>query len=235
LRLLRWLLYACLFGLGVVAGTYLLIRVSFSGTSAVVPPVVGLTSEQAEFQARRAHLLFAVQSERYDLKSPKGSVVSQSPPSGMPARRGNTLVVVVSKGIERIDTPNLLGRRLDDAQIGLRQGGLRLASTAFIRSAQPAQTILAQDPEPATVVPRDSDVSILVSSGPPIHTFVTPDLTGAPANRVQLELQGYGIQAAALRTARNPSFPPGTVVAQTPAPGLPLGRQDMVQLTVSEP
>ena len=132
MRILRLLMYVCLFGLGVVAGTYLLIRVSFSGTSAVVPPVVGLTQEQAEFQAKRAHLLFAVQSERYDVQVSKGGVVSQAPPAGMPARRGVTLAVVVSKGVERIETPNQVGRRIDEAQIGLRQGGLRLLSTAFV-------------------------------------------------------------------------------------------------------
>lgn len=235
MRILRWLLYACLFGFGVVAGTYLLIRVSFTGTSAVVPPVVGLTQEQAEFQARHAHLLFAVQSERYDLKAAKGTVISQVPASGMPARRGNTLAVVVSKGVEKIDTPALVGTRIDQAQIGLRQAGLRLASTAFLRSALPAQTVVAQDPPGGTVVPRDSEVSILVSSGPPDYTFVAPDLAGASAQDAQRALSAYGIQAVALRTQKDPGATPGTILAQAPLPGLPIGRSDMIQLTVSEP
>ena len=235
MRILRWLLYACLFGLGVVAGTYLLIRVSFTGTSAVVPPVVGLTQEQAEFQSRHAHLLFSVQSERYDLKAPKGTVVSQTPSAGMPTRRGITLSVVISKGIERIDTPALVGRRLDEAQIGLRQSGLRLASTAFLRSGEVPQTVVAQDPPAGTVVPRDSDVSILVSAGPPDYTFVTPDLVGGPAQDAQNGLSVYGIRAATLRTKRDPAAPAGIVLAQAPLPGMPLGRSDMIQLTVSEP
>ncbi len=235
MRVLRWVLYACLFGLGVAAGGYLLIRISFSGTHAVVPPVVGLTSAQAQFEARRAHLLFAVQDERYDLTTPKGNVVTQNPPAGMEARRGNTLAVVLSKGIERVDMPDVLGRRMDEAQIGLRQARVRLVSTAFIHGPQPAQTVLAQDPPPDAVVPRDSDVSLLVSAGPPSYVFVTPDLSGMPAQRAQLELQGYGIQAASVRTVKDPSAPPGTVAGQTPAPGMPLGRQDMVQLTVSGP
>jgi eukaryotic-like serine/threonine-protein kinase len=235
LRLLRWLGYACLFGLGVVAGTYVLLRVSLSGTGAVVPPVVGFTLEQAEYQAVRAHLLFAVQEERYDLKSPKGVVVAQNPPAGMSARRGNTLGVVVSKGIERMEVPDLVARRMDEAQIGLRQGGLRLASTAFIHGPGPSQTIVAQDPPPGTIVPRDSDVSVLVSAGPPLHTFVAPDLSGTPAQRAQLELQGYGIQSAALKTLKNPTLAEGTIVGQDPAPGLPFSRLDTVQLTVSQP
>jgi len=235
LRIVRWFLYACLFGLGVVAGTYLLIRISFSGTSAVVPPVVGLTQEQAEFQARRAHLLFAVQSERYDLSAQKGAVVSQNPASGMPARRGITLSVVVSKGVERIDTPDLVGRRIDEAQIGIRQGGLRLVSTAFLRGPQPGQTVVAQSPSAGTVVPRDSEVALLVSAGPPTLTFVTPDLVGTPAEAAEREIESYGIQATVLRGEKSEPSPSGTVLSQAPLPGMPLNRSDMVRLTVNEP
>ncbi len=234
MRIVRWLLYTCLFGLGVVAGTYLLIRVSFSGTSAVVPPVVGLTQEQAEFQARRAHLLFAVQSERYDLSAAKGSVVAQNPPSGMSARRGNTLSVVVSKGVERIDTPQFVGQRIDEAQIGIRQGGLRLASTSFLRGRQPAQTVIAQSPPAGTVVPRDSSVALLVSAGPVAYTFVTPALVGTSAQAAQQEIGIYGIQVAAFRSEKSPDAP-GTVLGQAPLPGMPLGRNDVIQLTVSQP
>lgn len=235
MRIVRWFLYACLFGLGVVAGTYLLIRITFSGTSAVVPPVVGLTQEQAEFQARRAHLLFAVQSERFDLSAPKGAVVAQNPTSGMPARRGITLSVVVSKGVERIDTPDLVGRRIDEAQIGIRQGGLRLVSTAFLRSAQPAQTVVAQSPAAGTVVPRDSEVALLVSAGSPTFTFVTPDLVGTPAGVAEREIQSYGIQATVLRDEPSGPSLSGTVQSQAPLPGMPLNRSDMVRLTVGSP
>jgi serine/threonine-protein kinase len=195
---------------------------------------VGLTQEQAEFQARRAHLLFAVQSERYDLRAAKGSVVAQTPPSGMSARRGNTLSVVVSKGVERIDTPPFVGRRIDEAQIGIRQGGLRLASTTFLRGTQPAQTVIAQSPPAGTVVPRDSEVALLVSAGPVAYTFVTPDLVGTPAQAAQREIESYGIQVAAFR-GENTSDSPGTILVQAPLPGMPLGRSDMIQLTVSQP
>lgn len=235
MRLLRLFIYACLFGLGVVAGTYLLIRISFSGTNAVVPPVTGLTQEQAEFQARRAHLQFMVQSERYDLRAEKGRVISQSPPGGMVTRRGMTLAVVVSKGVERIQMPSLVGMRMDEAQIQVRQGGLRLASTAFAHLPNPAQTIAAQVPPPDVVVPKDSEVSILVSMGPSLPTFVSPYLIGQPLATVQAQLQGWGFQIGSIRTARLPGMAGGGVVSQTPQPGFPLSRGDVMQLTVSQP
>jgi beta-lactam-binding protein with PASTA domain len=235
LRLVRLFLYACLFGLGVVAGTYLLIRISFSGTTALVPPVTGLTQEQAEFQAKRAHLQFMVQSERYDLKAEKGRVISQTPTGGMTTRRGMTLAVVVSKGVERIQMPSLVGMRMDEAQIQVRQVGLRLSSTAYAHLQGPAQTIAAQDPPADVVVPKDSDVSILVSMGPSSPTFVSPYLIGSPLATVQAQLQSYGIQIGSIRTARIPGTPGGLVVSQNPQPGFPLTRSDVMQLTVGQP
>lgn len=234
MRILRGLIYAGLFGFGVVAGTYLLIRVSFSGTGTLVPPVKGLTLEQAQFQAKRAHLQFMVQTERFDLQAEKGRVVDQIPAAGMATRRGMTLAVVVSKGVERIQMPALVGMRMDEAQIQVRQAGLNLFSTAYVHSGAPTQTVAAQDPAPSTTVPKESDVSLLVSIGAENPVFVAPDLRGMPGERAQAQLQAWGIQASLVR----PSAAHGgqnLVVAQSPGPGMPLGRGDVLQLTVGQP
>ena len=234
-RFLRALGYLALFGFGVVGGVLLLLKVSFSGTRTVAPPVVGLTVEQAEFQARRSHLQFLAQSERFDLQMEKGRVISQTPSPGMAARRGQTLVVVVSKGVERVQVPALTGMRLDEAQIQMRQSGLRLDSTAYIHSGREAQTVAAQDPPAGTAVPRDSGVSLLVSVGLQARTFVSPDLVGRPLALAQNDLRLYGIQVAPARSVRAPGLPSGEVLAQIPGPGMPLQASDVVQLTVSQP
>lgn len=234
-RFLRMVAYLALFGLGVAGGVVLLLKVSFSGTRTVAPPVVGLTADQAEFQARRSHLQFMVQSERFDLRMEKGRVISQSPSPGMAARRGQTLAVVVSKGIERVQVPALAGMRLDEAQIQMRQSGLRLASAAYVHSAREAQTVTAQDPPAGTAVPRDSGVSLLVSVGRQPYTFVSPDLVGRPLSVAQSGLGLYGIQVAPARSVRAPGVPSGEILSQVPGPGMPLRASDVVQLTVSQP
>jgi serine/threonine-protein kinase len=234
-RFVKWLLYACLFGAGVALGAYLLVRLSFVGTKTAVPMVVGLTREQAEWQAGRARLKFLVKTERYDLKAPKGLVVEQAPTPGMSTRRGMTLSVVVSKGVERLEVPALLGLRLDQAQLQLQQTGLRLFRTSYVHGAAPSPTVVAQDPPPGAIAPRDSDVSLLVSLGPDSPVFVTPHLVGLPYGTIQYQIQAYGVQVAAPRLARSPGAPPGAILAQSPGPGAPLRRSDLVLLTVSEP
>ena len=58
----RWLAYGFVFAAGVALGVALLVRLSFAGTTVSVPGVVGLTQEQARFQATGARLKFQVLS-----------------------------------------------------------------------------------------------------------------------------------------------------------------------------
>jgi len=234
-KFLRWVLYVVLFGGGFILGLYLLIRISFAGTTTLVPLVVGLSREQAQWQAERTRLRFVVKSERYDLKAPKGLVVEQNPTAGMSTRRGTTIAVVVSKGIEKLDVPALMGMRVDQAQLQLPQVGLKLQNTSYIHDPAAPNTIIGQEPQPGVVVPRDSDVQLLVSLGPSSPTFVAPYLVGKPASPVQLQLQGYGIQVGAPRTVRGAGVAADTIVNQTPGPGMPLRRTDVVILTVAQP
>ena len=235
MRLLRWILYAVMFGGGFVLGLYLLIRVSFAGTTTLVPLVVGLSREQAEWQTQRMRLRFVVKSERYDLKAPKGLVVEQIPAAGMSTRRGTTLAVVVSKGVEKLEVPVLMGMRVDQAQLQLPQTGLKLLNTSYVHDPAPPNSIICQEPQPGVVVPRDSDVQLLVSLGASSPTFVAPYLVGKPASPVQLQLQGYGIQVGVPRVVRTAGVQADTIVNQTPGPGMPLRRTDVVILTVSQP
>jgi serine/threonine-protein kinase len=227
--------YACVLGLGFLAGVVLTIRISLYGSGTTVPPVVGLTLEQAKWQAERAHLGFAVASERFDLQQEKGRVVGQKPGSGMSVRKGMTLSVVVSKGVERLTMPDLTGKRMEAAQLELQQAGLRLAGTAYLHGRSAIPLVTGQSPPVGMVVPRDAEVSLLVDVGPQPPVFVMPDLSGRPGDAARSFLEAYALPVAPLRISRTGAGAPETVVLQDPLPGAPVGRKDLIQLTVVRP
>jgi len=235
LRLVKFFVYAGLFGLGVLAGVALLIRVSLFGSGTSVPHVSGLTREQAEWETQRAKLAFRVQEERYDLRMEKGRVISQSPAPGMSVRKGMTLSVVVSRGIDRLEVPDLRGLRLEAAQIQAQQTGLTPASASYVHSAAPASTVVAQTLAPGAAVPRDQEIGLLVSLGPSSPTFVMPDLRGMDLDQATAGLQEYGILVASARTVALPGVGRNTIVDQEPRPGFPLDRRNVVHLSVSRP
>lgn len=228
---LRLTFYMVLLGLGAFVGLMVVLKLG-SGTSAItVPPVAGLTEEQARFQAERLGLLFEVGSERYDMRISAGRVVNQVPSAGMEARRGQTMRVIVSKGVDTVIVPDWRNLGATQAQIGAKQAGLRIASLAYLRCELPSQAVVAQTPVAGTVVPRESEGALLLSAGSPGFSFVMPDLTGMDGERARWGLQQYGIQTAPSRTVAGQGEP-GKVVEQSPLPGYPVERSRIVQLTV---
>jgi len=234
LRLVRWTIYLASLGAGAAIGVWLVLGLASKSGGVTVPQVVALSQDQARFQAERQGLVFQVESERYDLTVPRGRVASQTPGAGMAVKKGQTLRVVLSKGLDRVTVPEWRGVGLSQAQVHAQQTGLKMASVAYLRSALPPQVVIAQAPAPSAVVARDSETSLLVSAGAPTYAFVTPDFTGVRLEVAQRLLGSYGIETGPTRTqtARGAE---GTIVAQSPQPGYPLDRNQIVQLVVSAP
>jgi serine/threonine-protein kinase len=102
--------------------------------------------------------------------APEGSVVGTFPRPGESMERGETAVIIVSRGqlpdgVESIDVPDgLVGSTADAASATLQSAQLRF-STAPIPSDAPAGTVIGSWPatgEPAT----DGVVVLVVSDGP---------------------------------------------------------------------
>lgn len=235
MRIARLLLYAALFGAGLAAGLTLLLRFSLLRSGTVVPAVKGLTAEQAGWEAQRAGLSFLVKDERYDVRMEKGRVVDQSPPPGSSVRKGMTLSVVVSRGVDLVEVPPLVGLRLETAQLQAQQSGLRTGAVSYLPGAEAPSTVLAQFPPQGARVPRDAQADLLVCLGGEAPLFVTPDFRGlAPAQAATL-LNEYGILASVGTSASRQGAAEGRVVGQEPKPGYPLSRRDTVQLVVERP
>ena len=224
-----------LFGAGVAAGTVGLILVSFAGTEVTVPALVGLTVEEAEFQAGRSNLRFEVEAERYDLRMTAGKIISQKPVQGITTRRGRVLTVVVSKGIDSIRMPDFTGERMDQAQLKAGQSKLKIVGVSYVHHSSEAHTVVTQTPPPGEVVPKESETTLLISLGPEAERYVMPPLAGLSLPDARKAMERYGIQMGAARIIRDPSLPFDTIVSQNPPAGTPLEPQDVIQVAVSRP
>ncbi len=232
MRLVRLAIYLASLGAGTALGVWLILNIASRSGGVIVPQVVGLSDDQARFQAQRQGLIYQVETERYDLSVPRGRVAGQTPDAGMAAKKGQTLRVIISKGLDSVTVPEWRGVGLSQAQVHAQQAGLKIANVAYIRSAMPPQVVVSQSPAPGSIVARDSETSLLVSSGPPTFIFVTPDFTGAKLESAQRLLGSYGIQTGPTRT-QAASGAEGTILAQSPQPGYPLDRNQIVQLVVN--
>jgi eukaryotic-like serine/threonine-protein kinase len=87
-----------------------------------VPDVTGLSRDSAEQLLTDKGLEPAVEETESD--KPENEVISQSPSGGDKVDRGSRVTITVSKGIEKVDVPNVEGLSPRDAAASLRSAGL---------------------------------------------------------------------------------------------------------------
>jgi serine/threonine-protein kinase len=87
-----------------------------------VPDVTGLSRDSAEQLLTDKGLEPAVEETESD--KPENEVISQSPAGGDHVDRGSRVTITVSKGIAKVDVPNVEGLSPRDAASSLRSAGL---------------------------------------------------------------------------------------------------------------
>jgi eukaryotic-like serine/threonine-protein kinase len=199
-----------------------------------LPDWAGRTKDEAEAQARALGLGFEVAEERHDPGVAESRVLQQEPTAGTTVRRGRTVRVVVSLGGKTLSVPSLLRQPSRQADIELRRQGLQRGWDARIHDDEVAEgLVIAQAPTPEALSVPGERVHLLVSEGPRTPRFVMPDLSGRPLREVQDWITLCKFRSGPVRRLPVEGMPSGTVVGQLPPAGWPIGRRDVVELTVA--
>lgn len=200
------------------------------GASVEVPDVVRLTFEDAERTLEARNLLAVREGDDFHPSIPDGSVISQSPGAGRKARENDRVLLIVSKGPERIEVPNVVGAQEADA-IALLEGlGLDVISTRQFSDEIEEGTVISQDPEPETLVDRGSTIDLVVSGGE--VTVTVPNVTGISEERAREILIERNLRPAALDVC-NTDERDERVLDQEPAPREEVAEGTTVTLTVN--
>jgi beta-lactam-binding protein with PASTA domain len=124
----------------------------------------------------------------------------------------------VATKAREVSVPELVGRSVDNASQTLSELGLGVRVDPLRRpdATVPADHVVAQDPEPGTVLRRQRSVRIRVSAGDRAPTM--PDLAGQSERTVEAGLAEDGITVALRAEIRTADYPTGSIVAQDPPP-----------------
>jgi beta-lactam-binding protein with PASTA domain/tRNA A-37 threonylcarbamoyl transferase component Bud32 len=131
----------------------------------IVPPVVGLSEDDARSAIQGAGLEVDVIREPSD--SPQGEVTAQDPEPGSEVSQGDTVTITVSEGPQGEPMPNVVGQDADGAEEFLEdEFGLTVSREAETEPcAQPPGTVCRQDPSPGTEVSEGDTATIFVQGG----------------------------------------------------------------------
>ncbi len=158
-----------------------------------VPKVAGLSQSDAETALKEAGLALGKVTTKYSSTVAKGKVISSDPGAGKPLRADTAVRLTVSKGVQPVTVPNLVGTEATAAQKKLLDLGLKPKVTGEKFSTKVAKgDVLSQSPKSGTV-PKGTEVSLVVSKGPEL--FEVPNVfrkSTADATRI-LKAAGFKV------------------------------------------
>lgn len=181
---------------------------------AEVPDVTGLRRDQAEDELDEAGFEVNVETRSSDSVE-KDRVIETDPPGGETARRGSTVTVVVSSGVEQVKVPAVVGMTLNAARQQLSAVGLDLSSSEE-PSDRPEGEVLTQSPDAGSTVDPGSSVTLTVSSGPEDETVNVPNVVGSTRSEAVSTLRAAGFVATVQQQPTSIQPQDGRVIDQSP-------------------
>jgi serine/threonine-protein kinase len=201
-------------GVRVDKGNAVDIYVSTGPPKVEVPDVMGKSRDDAIAALTDAKLKFKV-LQVFSKKDPN-TVVAQSPTGGHIVTQGSIVHINVSKGLEPLTVPNVVGQLYDNAAGQLQGVGFAVARRD-VESAQPKDTVIDQDPGAGADLARGGTVTLFVSKGPKQATI--PDVTSQDEDSATQTLEGSGFSVDVQDQDVTDPAQDGIVLSQDPPGG----------------
>ena len=129
-----------------------------------VPALVGMGQQEALDSIEAAGLQVGEIREAYSDEVPEGAVISTSPDS-MELEKGSYIDLTLSKGLEMMAVPLLVGAAEADALASLQAQGFQVEVLYGYSESVVAGLVCAIEPAPNTALPLGSKVAVTVSQG----------------------------------------------------------------------
>jgi eukaryotic-like serine/threonine-protein kinase len=201
-----------------------------------IPDITKMSLKQAEAKLEKLGFILEVKREVYDSNIPEGYVVVQEPLPELYADPNSTIKVTLSKGTEKVIIPELAGMTERKARIMLARNGLSVGNVSYSYSRKfPQLTVITHSPMAQSSIKRGMALDLLVSLGPPQNDtgYIMPNLNGKNFFRIRQILEPLGLRVGKEAEFQDSFLEPGTILAQTPEPGVMISKNENIQLTIS--
>lgn len=151
-------------GVKVDKNTTILVTISSGVGEVDVPSVTGLDKETAEAKLTENGFIANVNFE-YSETVANGTVISQSPEAGSKAKKGDTVTINVSRGVEPIVMINVLNKPEAEARAALSNLGLNVTTTSDYSNDVPEGNVISQSIVEGKSVEKGATVTLVISLG----------------------------------------------------------------------
>jgi len=184
-----------------------------------VPNIIGLELQEASKILESMGLEAGTISEEYSEEFARDHIIKQNPSYGETAAKEDTVDIIISKGIQTIVIPNIIGLDYVYASNYLESMGITVMTSKIPLTEGIPQPglVVSVIPQPGTSIGAGSTVELRISTSEPL--IEVPDLTGLDLEQAseRLKLLGIGIEISYIDT--DYSFQKGEILDQLPLPG----------------
>ncbi len=182
---------------------------------------------------------FTVQVEHVASTLPEGRVLAQYPEANSSIRKGQVIVLQVSKGGELRSVPDLRGQSLAKAQNLIREQGFTTGDVIKIKEPDiSAGTVIAQSPAAPANIASGRKIDLLIQDGTNSEMRSNEELKIPDVNRMQEReareaLSASGVKIQAVDRVYSPLLPEGVAIETKPAAGTKIRSGQSVILKIS--
>lgn len=207
-------------------------RISGPGNKIVVPSLAGMSQTQAAQAAAELGLKVEVTQEVFSEDVPKGKVLTSDPAGGGRVAIAGTVNLIISKGKDRIEVPNLVGLTVESATAALKSNNLKIGRvTEKYNYTLEAGLIIDGNPSSGSPVRKDSSIDLIISKG--LEQVELTNFQGKTSDQAQSELTAAGLIASS-KYEYSDTIPIGTVISQTPSDVSTVGKGEEITLIISK-
>ncbi|EIT85039.1 serine/threonine protein kinase [Fictibacillus macauensis ZFHKF-1] len=204
----------------------------FKVKDVTVPNVVHMRYEDA-FDSLTKLKLKVERRDRYSDKEDQGKIVQQDPDGQATVKEGSTIILYVSKGIQKVEMIDVTGMNEKGAKDLLNEKGYEKVETVPVDSEDtPEGEVVSQTPEKGEKVnPAEAQVILRVSKGP--STVRLDNLVGNTKEDVKKYSEQEGLKAS-FKEAYSDSVDKGKVISQNPTPYSSVAKGSTVTFVISK-
>jgi beta-lactam-binding protein with PASTA domain len=197
-----------------------------------VPSVVGLKPENAKMVLKQKNFLMTVNSHVPHKVHTKGIIAQQEPLPGSMLKNGETVKVMISSGMPKVEVPALVGKMVEDVTPSLKSKKFEITTEQRIDENGKEGQILSQKPAPGKKVDSGTTIQLVVAQTP--DTIKVPDFTKKILNKKKWEkkLKELGLKLGKVRYADRADVSNGFIFSHKPKAGEEVDKGTAVEFVV---
>ena len=142
----------------------------------LVPNFIGMDYTQVQNNREYTSMYLFYVTEEYSDTAPAGQIIQQEPSADTVLKAGETIRLVVSKGPQMAEMPNIIGFTQDSAVKELEARGLVASCFMVVNDGSYASgCVVRTSEEPGTKVEVGMVITVYIAADPSVQITVTPE------------------------------------------------------------